>query len=122
VRKLAETSKTPSKLNSEPKRRNFWVEVFFRMLKEKPLGTFGFVVVMMLLFTGIFANYLAPYPLGKIDFSAILQSPSAHHLLGTDNLGRDVLSNIIYRICGYVYHDDNINRGRRFVRANRGQV
>jgi len=81
---------------AEPKRRNYWVDLFFRMLKEKPLGTFGFIIMILLLFTGIFADVLAPYEMNKINLLSTLQGPSAAHWLGTDNLGRDVLSNIIY--------------------------
>ena len=83
-------------MSEEPKRRNFWVETFIRLIKEKPLGLIGLIIVFGLLFTGIFADILAPYPMNKIDLLAILSPPSGEHLLGTDNLGRDVLSNIIY--------------------------
>ncbi len=46
--------------------------------------------------TAIFAPWLAPYPYDLQDMSAILQSPGTQHLLGTDNLGRDLLSRLIY--------------------------
>jgi peptide/nickel transport system permease protein len=81
---------------AEPKKRNFWLDMLVRMLKEKPLGTIGLVIVAILLICGIFANWLAPYPLGKIDLLHTLSGPVPGHILGTDNLGRDELSNIIY--------------------------
>ena len=52
-------------------------------------GRFEFIVA-------IFANFIAPYPLGKISLLEKLQPPSIDHPLGTDQLGRDELSNIIY--------------------------
>jgi peptide/nickel transport system permease protein len=82
---------------AEPKRRSLWADLFFRLLKEKPLGTLGLVIVLVLLFTGIFADWLAPFPMNKIDLmNSLLPVGSSGHFLGTDNLGRDVLSNIIY--------------------------
>lgn len=80
---------------AEPKRHSFFADLFLRLVREKPLGTVGLVIVLALLLTGIFADYLAPYPMGKISWD-VLQGPSSQHLLGTDNLGRDVLSQIIY--------------------------
>src|SRR4030067_1601917 len=46
--------------------------------------------------TAIFAPWLAPYPYDQQDMTAILQSPNTSHILGTDNLGRDLLSRLIY--------------------------
>jgi peptide/nickel transport system permease protein len=46
--------------------------------------------------TGIFANFLAPYGQNEIHLFDRLQGPSAHYWLGTDQLGRDVLSRLIY--------------------------
>lgn len=84
------------KSQAEPKRHSFFVDLFLRLIKEKPLGTFGLVVLLLLLFTGIFADFLAPYPMGQIDLKNMLSPPSSQHILGTDNLGRDMLSQIIY--------------------------
>ncbi len=97
---VGDTSNIPTVVIAEPKRRNFLVDLFIRLWKEKPLGTVGLAIVLILLLTGIFADWLAPYPMeaGSIpqDPSSMLQGPSAQHWLGTDNLGRDELSRIIY--------------------------
>ena len=53
-------------------------------------------MVLVLLFAGIFADVLAPYPYAEIHLEGILEGPSGQYLLGTDQLGRDVLSRIIY--------------------------
>jgi peptide/nickel transport system permease protein len=88
----------------ERKHPPFLVETFTRLVKEKPLGTIGGVIVLLLLLVGIFANFLAPYGYNEVDLAVCLQPSSANHLLGTDNLGRDLLSRIIYgaRISMYV--------------------
>ena len=85
-----------SKRTSEPKTRSKLGELVIRMLKEKPLGTVGAVITLLLLLTGIFANYLAPYGVNDYHVLSALQGPSAKFWLGTDNLGRDILSRIIF--------------------------
>jgi len=67
-----------------------------RLIKEKPLGAICAVVVLLLFFTGIFADVLAPFGMNELNPSESLFPPSPRHPLGTDNLGRDVLSRIIY--------------------------
>jgi len=78
------------------KRHGFFADLFIRMIREKPLGTFGLVVTVLLFFTGIFADFLAPYGGNEIHLIDRLQPPSGTYLLGTDQLGRDILSRIIY--------------------------
>jgi peptide/nickel transport system permease protein len=91
-----DASRTYNEAIAEPKRRPFLLDLFIRLIREKPLGTIGLVIVSTLLLTGVFADVLAPYPMGDIDLANRLAPPSARHWLGTDNLGRDELSNIIY--------------------------
>ena len=88
----------------EPKRRSFLVNLVIRLVKEKPLATAGGVIVLILLFTGIFADFLAPYGMNESHLKDALSPPSANYILGTDNLGRDLLSRIIHgaRISMYV--------------------
>jgi peptide/nickel transport system permease protein len=78
------------------KRRNAWADFFIRLIKEKPLGTVGLMIVIVLFFAGMFSEWLAPYGYNEIILSDRLDGPSASHLLGCDNLGRDLLSRIIY--------------------------
>jgi peptide/nickel transport system permease protein len=64
--------------------------------REKPLGTFGAVITLMLFFTGIFADILAPFGMNEIHLDNSLKPPSAAYWLGTDQMGRDMLSRCIY--------------------------
>lgn len=69
---------------------------FTRLVKQKPLGTVGAVITLLLLFTGVFADFLAPYGFNETQVGDFLEPPSAQFWLGTDNLGRDILSRVIY--------------------------
>ncbi len=80
----------------ERNRHFFLVDFLIRLVKEKPLGTVGLVITLALLFTGIFANFLAPYGMNEQFTEDLLLAPSARYWLGTDNLGRDLLSRVIF--------------------------
>jgi peptide/nickel transport system permease protein len=67
-----------------------------RRLARRPLALFGFGVAIVFALAAIFASWIAPYSPSATDFNAILAQPSAQHLLGTDGLGRDILSRIIW--------------------------
>jgi len=80
---------------AETKGHSALVGFLIRLVREKPLGTVGAVITLVLLFTGVFANFLAPYGMNE-SMADYLASPSAKFWLGTDNLGRDTLSRVIY--------------------------
>ena len=79
---------------AETKRHNR--SFMIRLVKEKPLGFVGAIITLLLLLTGIFANVLAPYGMNETHTADTLMAPSTQYLLGTDNLGRDMLSRIIF--------------------------
>lgn len=87
--------KPPEKMEEE-KRHGMVADVLIRLVKEKPLGLVGGIIVLVMFLAGIFANFLAPYGYNEQVLQDRLSPPSATHLLGTDNLGRDMLSRIIY--------------------------
>jgi ABC-type dipeptide/oligopeptide/nickel transport system permease subunit len=67
-----------------------------RFTKTSPIGAVAAIFLIILVIVTIFAGQIAPYPPLEADFSALRQPPSATHWMGTDNLGRDVLSRLIY--------------------------
>ena len=69
---------------------------FLRVFLGRKVVIFGTVIILMLIITAIFAPLFAPYDPYKQNLSEALQGPSRAHLLGTDPLGRDELSRIVY--------------------------
>ncbi len=63
---------------------------------ERPLGVLGFVIVLGFIFMVLFAPWLAPYDYAQQDIPNMLQGPSSAHWLGTDHLGRDLWSRLVY--------------------------
>ncbi len=74
----------------------FLNEDFVKRIRKNRMAMAGLGIVAILFCVAIFANELAPYPPARIDTSNILAPPTWKHLLGTDVLGRDVLSRIIH--------------------------
>jgi ABC-type dipeptide/oligopeptide/nickel transport system permease subunit len=64
--------------------------------KTSPIGAAAASFLVILVLVAIFAEQIAPYHPLEADFAAMRQAPSAEHWLGTDNLGRDVLSRLIF--------------------------
>jgi peptide/nickel transport system permease protein len=62
---------------------------------EQPLGVLGFLIVSIFLLVVIFSPILEPYDIAAYDVDNMLQGPTRAHLLGTDQLGRDLLSRLI---------------------------
>ena len=84
-----------SGINEAPPRVSEWRR-FRRVFFSRGVVIFGLVVIIALVLVAIFAPLIAPYDPYKTNLSAALQGPSHTHLLGTDSLGRDTLSRIIY--------------------------
>ncbi len=91
---MGDTTDTLAK--AEPKRHSLLVDLAIRLVKEKPLGTFGAVIVVVLLFVGIFAEAISPYERDEIHLQDALSPPSAQYILGTDVMGREMLTRIIH--------------------------
>ena len=87
---------SPSGRAAERKRHSFLVEAGVRLVKEKPLGMVGGIITLLLLLTAIFADLIAPYGMNEIHTADFLAPPSARFWLGTDNMGRDILSRVIF--------------------------
>src|SRR6185503_4133282 len=67
-----------------------------RRFLRRPAAVGSLVVVVAVVSAAVFAPWVAPYSPSQTDFDAILSGPSREHLLGTDDLGRDTLSRIIF--------------------------
>lgn len=68
---------------------------FRRRIGHDPMGTIGLFLVIVVVFCGLFAPWITPYDPFKITVPEKFLAPSLTHVLGTDNLGRDVFSRII---------------------------
>ena len=67
-----------------------------RLVKEKPLSIIAGVVILLLILVAIFADVLAPFPHDEVNIVDRMQAPSDRYLLGTDQLGRDLLSRLLF--------------------------
>jgi peptide/nickel transport system permease protein len=67
-----------------------------RRFLRRPAAVGSLVVVVAFVLAAVFAPWVAPYSADETDFDALLAGPSREHLLGTDDLGRDTLSRIIF--------------------------
>jgi len=81
--------------NEAPPRVNEWRR-FIRVFFQRRMVIFGLFVLFVLFVTAIFANQLAPYDPYVPDYGSTLLQPSSEHPLGTDQLGRDTLSRLIF--------------------------
>lgn len=80
----------------EKKRESGFTGTVRRLFKEKPLGTVSGIIVIVLFMVGVFANFLAPYGINDVNMGQEFQTPSWSHPLGTDEIGRDEFSRIIW--------------------------
>ncbi|MGH7672117.1 MAG: ABC transporter permease [Gemmatimonadales bacterium] len=87
-----------------PPARPWYTDVWIRLLRRKPLGTMGGVIVLAMLLGAVFADVLTPYGFSQTSLRERFIAMSAEHWLGTDQLGRDLLTRILYgaRISLYV--------------------
>ena len=83
-------------MRPQSKPRHFLLDLLQRLLKERPLGAACAGVILVLAVIGILADVIAPFSYSKMHLIDRLTGPSATYLLGTDQLGRDVLSRLLH--------------------------
>jgi ABC-type dipeptide/oligopeptide/nickel transport system permease subunit len=72
------------------------VSTLRRFVRSSPLGAAAAACLVLIVAAAVFAAQIAPFDPNTNDYGAARQAPTAEHRLGTDNLGRDVLTRIIY--------------------------
>ncbi|HSB79400.1 MAG TPA: oligopeptide ABC transporter permease [Candidatus Methylomirabilis sp.] len=83
--------------NAGSKAKQSWYQsIFWRQFRRNQLALGGGVVVLLLTLAALLAPMIAPYDPGAYDVRQILLPPSSAHWLGTDQIGRDVLSRMLY--------------------------
>ena len=84
-----------AKAEKKTKRRSKFAGIMHRLKKNKA-AMISLVVLIIVLLVGIFGQYIAPYRYDEQDYSLSYAKPSREHLLGCDQLGRDIFSRLIY--------------------------
>ena len=91
---MAKKNATPEGTRKKKKQTQF-SQIMGRLRKNK-VAMGGLIVLIIIILAAIFAPLVAPYDPNYMDYSALNQTPSAAHIMGCDNLGRDIFSRIIY--------------------------
>ncbi|MDD6212934.1 MAG: ABC transporter permease [Clostridiales bacterium] len=80
-------------------------KAWYKFSRNK-LSVVGLIIVILVILSAIFASFITPYPehaAAYTDFANALKAPCAQFLLGTDNMGRDILTRIIFSFRGALY-------------------
>src|SRR5215467_8131853 len=87
-----------------PRTRGWYLDVWVQMVRRKPLGTIGGVIVFVMLASAVLADWIVPYGFAQTSLRERFIPMNASHWLGTDQLGRDLLTRLIYgaRVSLYV--------------------
>ena len=80
---------------NKSKRKSQFGLFFYRFCRNK-LAVFGLIFIVFIILVAVFAPYLAPYGYDDQNVSIRLTKPNSEHWFGTDDLGRDVFSRMIY--------------------------
>ena len=88
---MSEEKGNTERVASESQWRIAW-----RTLRQNPVGMFGLVGFALVVLLALLAPVLAPSDPTAMDFDHILESPSSAHPFGTDDLGRDILSRVLW--------------------------
>jgi oligopeptide transport system permease protein len=90
-----DTSRSDALLHATRPHRTLWRDAFGRLIENR-LALLGMIVILGIIFMAIFAPWIAPHDYRDQHLSYTFQSPSSDWWLGTDNVGRDMFSRMIY--------------------------
>lgn len=92
---MPEAAVTNGESSQAPYQRNEW-ELFCRVFFQKKIAVLALFIICLTFIVAIFAPWIAPYDPNAQDLSNSMQPPSRQHLLGTDRLGMDTFSRIVW--------------------------
>jgi peptide/nickel transport system permease protein len=94
----------PVNLRQLPRTRAWYTDVWIQLLRHKPLGTLGAVIVIVMLGGAVLADVITPYGFAETNLRERFAPISREHWLGADPLGRDLLTRLLYgaRVSLYV--------------------
>lgn len=81
---------------AKPKKRQSHFSIFLRRFAKQKVAVLSTIVLMLIILACVLAPVIAPYDYSAIDIRNISKGPSAQHWFGTDDMGRDILSRILY--------------------------
>lgn len=96
--KNLEVEKKPININDNEEEQEIlspW-KMFVRKFKKNKIAVAGLIIFIVMILSALLAPFLTPYSPYEMDYSKINQPPSSEHLLGTDEVGRDYLTRILY--------------------------
>lgn len=93
---LNQSALSQNELDSQVGEKDGIKEKLFRMCRQNKLAAFSALVILIIILMAILAPVIAPYGEAEQDLLGRLQGPSAKHWFGTDELGRDVFTRILY--------------------------
>jgi len=83
-------------MEEKKQKKQSQLKEIWRRFRKNKTAMAGFIVIVILILTAVFADVIAPEGLDDQDLQRTFQPPSLQNLMGTDNLGRDVFSRIVY--------------------------
>jgi peptide/nickel transport system permease protein len=86
----------PANIDIRPVKKIGLFRETWKNLKKNNLALFGLFLILAIMFLVIFADFIAPYGIDDQDLLSRFVSPSKGHIFGTDNLGRDIFSRVLY--------------------------
>ncbi len=91
-----ETYSAKAEVSNVRKRRTRWERIWLDLKKAPPTAIFGIIIIILYAFTALFAPVLAPYGEADSQFQSYMRWGEDGHVFGTDQIGRDILSRLLY--------------------------